>query len=119
MSTITATYNVQARAYEFVAQNLAPHYVDIVAGIDSGGQVVPFSDFSYGFSVSNGTEVVASGQWPPAGISFINSDHPVLEVSRAPLVPGVSYTLTVWFRNWGVYIEGQYEFTAPESLPAE
>lgn len=119
MSSITATYDLANKVYVFTQDGLAPSCVDVIAGIDSGGQVVPFSNFSYGFRIlrQDNSELV-SGQWPGEGVELVSTDQPILEVFRAQVQAGTGYTLVVWFENWGVHIEGSYQFETPAAMEA-
>lgn len=114
MSKLVARYDVVAKQYILDAENLSPKYADIFAGIDNDGAPVQLVNFSCGYELRKGDQVLYSNSWPEPGVTYIESSDPLLVSARVYWNPGDILDLMVWFENVGVHIEHTWTLQVPE-----
>lgn len=113
MSRIIALYNPAIEVFDFSLIQKDPLNATIEARLLLQGQEMPLINFSYGFLFSDQTGVISSSTLPPPGVEMISTDQELLDIQYVELVPGTTYTLSVWFTNFGQYRSGDYVFEAP------
>jgi hypothetical protein len=92
---------------------LYPSFGNLFLGLSPTAGVLEYNSLSFGFSFSEGQNLLIQKQWPAANERYISSDQPYIVAARINYQPETDYTLTLWCQNSGQRYEAVYEILTP------
>ena len=113
MSKIYATDNFETQNWNMNVEDLASDYADLFIGFTDNSPVVEFKDLKFKFELRKEDSIKQYGVYPPAGLTYVNSDQQYLVVERLFLESEKTYTLWLWAENDKNVFEKEFEFTTP------
>lgn len=90
--------------------HIRPTYTDLYLGL-TGDETVVYDGLSFGFQWNE-----TSGEWPPQGARYVQSDQKWLVAHRIFHHPGADVSLVVWAENGGDRVESSWVFAAPAPI---
>jgi hypothetical protein len=113
MSRILAIDNIRDGGWKVTFDKLSSTYADLLIGFTENKSIATFDEFSFGFSLKLDNEVIESGEYPPEGVEYVETDQLYITSDRLNLKPDKEYDLYLWAENKKVKIQHTEKFKTP------
>jgi hypothetical protein len=81
------------------------------------GDYVDLTGTSFGYELKKDSTIISSNSYPPNGLAYIRTDVELVTSETLDLIPGETYSLSVWCEIDDLFKSSDYIFTTkfPES----
>jgi hypothetical protein len=114
MSKIIAIDNLKKGNWKVIYEDLSSHYADLFIGFTEEEPIATFDGLKFGFRLSLDGETIEEKQYPPKGVTYIQTDQSYIINHRLKFKPETEYTLYLWAENRKTEINYTTTFTTPK-----
>ncbi len=113
MSKLIAKDSFQTQNWSVTAEELSSHYADLCIGFTDQKPIVNFINLKFGYTLSSDDTEIKTQSYPPAGVTYLQTDQEYIVSDRLMFEPETAYSLFLWAENDGNRYEYTYNFITP------